>query len=163
MGAGTGAGTGAEAEAEAETETEVGKEEERERRWRQKNERMAGKGTETETKATAETGMEMKVGAGTGAETGTGTRLERWGGEKGLWNPPHQEMCREEGQVRPSETVKTCGEPESKDMRRGTGPGRARETRRSARNSKTVFDAMWKTGENRVEGEENVDNRVLVE
>ena len=48
------------------------------------------------------------------------------------------------------------------DQRPGMG-GEAQdwEGRRSARNHRRIIDAMWKMWETRVEGEENVDEKVL--
>ena len=43
------------------------------------------------------------------------------------------------------------------------GSGRAEDKGRSARNRKIVVDAMWKTGETRVERGKNVENKGLVQ
>ena len=63
---------------------------------------------------------------------------------------------------RPSDTVASCGGPELRDGRRGTGSGRAEERRGSARNAIIFIAAIWKTGGTRAEGEKSVDKRVLV-
>ena len=114
--------------------------------------------------------------SGTGTGAGTGARLEmrveereslgtyevvtvvieagwktREGGQRQLLTSNHSRKTR-----RPSETVASCGGPEPRDGRRGTGSGRAEKRRRSARNPKRVIDAMWGKGETSAEGEKNV-------
>ena len=43
------------------------------------------------------------------------------------------------------------------------GSGRAEKRRKSARNRKIVVDAVWETGETRVEREKNVEKKGLVQ
>ena len=64
---------------------------------------------------------------------------------------------------RTSETVASCGGPQPRDGRRGTGSGRPEERQRSAKNLKIIIDVMQKTGETWAEGERDVDKKVLVQ
>ena len=60
---------------------------------------------------------------------------------------PQQTSSHSRKTQRSSETIVSCGGPEPGDRERGTWPEKAKEGRRSARNTKRVIDAMWKTGE----------------
>ena len=62
----------------------------------------------------------------------------------------------------PERDVASCGKPEPKEGRQGTGSRKAEERRRKARNPKRVVDPMWKMGDTRTEGEENVDIKVSI-
>ena len=80
----------------------------------------------------------------------------REGGQRQLLTSNHSRKT-----LRPSETVASCGGPEPRDGRRGTGSGRAEKRRISARNPKRVLDAMWGTGDFGERRKKTLDKKVL--
>ena len=115
----------------------------------------AGAGTETTTGVEANKGVKYRNGdeSGDGAGTGTGTVVETRGRT--------QDGNRDEsGNGKESSSGDGNGDEDGTGTGTRTGPGRTGERRRSARNRTRGVDAVWETGETRLEKEKRRQTRV---
>ena len=93
-------------------------------------------------------GNEDRVGGGDRSGNGDESGGEgEWEREPGNLQKRERRQRVASSHSRPSRTVASRGGPESRDERRGAGPGRAEEGRRSARNPRRVINATRETGE----------------